>query len=268
MPRLTERLASALLAGLALVPPAGADEAMALARLVAERPANEGRVGTMHFRMESQSGSARERQALMIHSDTGEAERIAIFFTAPAMIEETAFLSFNHETRADENWLYLPATARVRRLPVSERGDYFMGTDLTYGDIKDNFKFGLDEWDFTAAGEETADGRTYPVLEGMARDAGTARELGYGSFRARIDPVTAFPVWIAYTDPDGDPLKQVAVTEIETVGEAWTAMRFTARNLQTGHTTDVWFTDMRHVPDLDDSVFDPDALAYGIPDVG
>lgn len=268
MPLRSDRLAAALLAGLAFVMPAGAEEAMALARLVAERPANEGRAGTMHFRLESQSGSTREREALMIHSLADETERIAIYFTEPAMIEETAFLSFNHESREDENWLYLPATERVRRLPVSERGDHFMGTDLTYGDIKDNFKFGLDDWDFTSGGEETAGGKAYPVLEGTARDDATAREMGYGSFRARIDTVTGFPVWIEYTDPDGDPLKQVEVTEIETVGEAWTAMRFTARNLQTGHTTNVWFTDMRYVPDLDDSVFDPDALAYGIPDVG
>ena len=243
------------------------DSAMSLASLVADRPANEGRAGTMHFQLTSSSDRVREREALMIHSEVGETERIAIFFTAPAMIEETAFLSFNHESREDENWLYLPATERVRRLPASDRGDYFLGTDLTYGDIKDNFKFGLDDWNFQLDGEETVGGVSFPILTGTARTPEIGLEMGYASFRARIDTETAFPVWVEYADVDGEPLKRVEVHEIELVGDAQTAMQFTAENLQTGHRTDVRFSGMRHVPALDESLFDPDALAYGVPDV-
>ncbi len=263
------------LASLALTMPAGADtaltasvDAMSLARHVADRPSNEGRVGTMHFRLESSSHRIREREALLVHSQTDETERIAIFFTAPAMIEETAFLSFNHAVAEDENWLFLPATERVRRLPVSDRGDYFLGTDLTYGDIKDNFKFGVDDWTFSLAPDETVSGETFPVLTGQARTPETAQEMGYASFRARIDVETAFPVWVEYTDTDGEPLKRVEVLEIGKVGGVFTALHFSAENLQTGHKTDVHLTGMRHVPDLDDGVFDPHALAYGVPDVG
>ncbi len=244
------------------------NDAMALATLVAERPANEGRAGTMHFQLTNSASRIREREALMIHSQTAETERIAIFFSAPAMIEETAFLSFNHDAREDENWLYLPATERVRRLPVSDRGDYFLGTDLTYGDIKDNFKFGLDDWSFGVDGEVVVDGKSYPVLTGTAKTPELGIEMGYAGFRARIDTETAFPVWIEYTDTDGDLLKRVEVLDIEPIGGAQTALHFTAENLQTGHRTDVTFTGMQHVPDLDDSIFDPDAMAYGIPDVG
>jgi hypothetical protein len=242
-------------------------EAMALATLVAERPANEGRAGTMHFQLSNSSGRVREREALMVHSETSGTERIAIFFSAPAMIEETAFLSFNHDAREDENWLYLPATERVRRLPVSDRGDYFLGTDLTYGDIKDNFKFGLEDWSFSVDGEVVVHGKSYPVLTGTAKTPETGIEMGYAAFRAHIDTETAFPVWIEYTDTDGDPLKRVEVLDIQPVGGAQTALHFRAENLQTGHQTDIRFTGMRHVPGLDESIFDPDAMAYGIPDV-
>src|SRR6056297_1102317 len=71
-------------------------DALALARAIAERPANEGRVGTMHFKLQNRAGDARQREALMFHSDTEQTIRIAIFFTQPAMISETAFLSFDH----------------------------------------------------------------------------------------------------------------------------------------------------------------------------
>ena len=221
----------------------------------------------MHFRLENDAGSVRERTALMLHSDRDNVERIAIFFTEPAMIEETAFLSLNASTEPDENWLYLPATDRVRRLPASDRGDYFMGTDLTYGDIRDNFKFDLGDWQFNAPGPGDASEGEHAVLTGTARTPALAREMGYASFRARIDTTTAFPVWIEYTDRDGELLKRVEVFEIGKVGDADTAMRFCVTNLQTGHRTDVHFTDMRHVPDVDDSLFEPEALAYGLPEV-
>lgn len=265
-PRSVAALALALTASLAHADATDAG-ALELATRVATRPANEGRAGMMHFRLENDAGSVRTRTALMLHSERNDVERIAIFFTQPAMIEETAFLSLNAATAPDENWLYLPATDRVRRLPASDRGDYFMGTDLTYGDIRDNFKFDLDDWQFRAPGSGDSSEGNHAVLEGSARTPALAKEMGYASFRARIDTATAFPVWIEYTDSDGEALKRVEVLEIARVGDADTAMRFSVTNLQTGHRTEVHFTDMRHVPDVADSLFEPEALAYGLPEV-
>ncbi|MEM8935510.1 MAG: outer membrane lipoprotein-sorting protein [Pseudomonadota bacterium] len=244
------------------------DDADAVAKLIAERRSNEGRAATMHFHLQNKAGRVRERTALMVHSDVEDVERIAIFFNKPAMIEETAFLSHNHEARDDENWLFLPATERVRRIPVSERGDNFMGTDLTYGDVNDNFKFGLDDWTFAHGGAEIEGDKTYVFLSGSAKTEAVRNELGYASFAAKIDLKTAFPVRVEYTDKDGEPLKIVHVHEIDVVGDAHTAMRFTAENLQTGHKTEVHFTNMRYVPNLDQSVFDPSALSYGVPEIG
>ena len=242
-------------------------DALALATLVADRTANEGRVGTMHFQLTSSSNRIREREALMLHSNIGVTERIAIYFTQPTMIEETAFLSFNHTSREDENWLYLPATDRVRRLPAGDRGDYFLGTDLTYGDIKDNFKFALDDWHFELGEPTQHNDETVPVLKGTALTPEIGVEMGYANFLAKIDQSSGFPIWIEYTDTDGEPLKRIEILTIEPVGDAQTAIHFTAENLQTGHHTEVRFSDMRYVPDLDDSVFDPEVLAYGVPDV-
>jgi hypothetical protein len=256
-----------MIAALALIltgPGAMADEAGdRLARDIAARKANEGRVGEMVFRLESASGAVRERRALMMHSDRGEMVQIAIYFTEPAAIADTAFLSHDHREGSDENWLYLPATERVRRLPVSERGSYFMGSDLTYGDIKDNFKFGLEDWTFSHGGKDPGSGRD--ILRGVARTPAIAQELGYGSFEAQIDAATLFPVEVAYTDADGEALKRVSVTQQERIGEAWTAIRFRVENLQTGHVTDVHFEDMRYVPDLDGQMFSSARLASGVP---
>lgn len=239
------------------------DAALDLARAIMERPANEGRVGDMVFELTTSTGASRNRRALMIHSDTEDLTRIGIFFKAPAAIADTAFLSHDGSGRAGENWLYLPATDRVRRLPSSERGSYFMGTDLTYGDIKDNFRFGLEDWDFSGG---TADPETGLLrLSGKVRTPDIGKELGYSRFSAEVDPETLFPVRALYQDTAGIPLKEVEILEQEQVGGAWTAIRFEVRNPQSGHTTKVHFENMRHVPSLDDRYLTSAQLARGAP---
>lgn len=240
-------------------------QAIEVAKIIANRKANEGRVGEMHFSLINSAKKVRERQALMVHSTTEVTERIAIFFEYPVSISETAFLSFNHKNKDNENWLYLPATERIRRLPASDRGDYFLGTDLTYGDIQDNFKFNLADWDFSLLEDSCAEFNDIPKLFGKAKSEKVKEETGYNSFTACVDVASAFPIWIEYTDKDSDPLKVVQVSQVDVIGGAHTAIEFSVKNLQTGHQTHVKFKNMRFVPSLDEELFEPDSLAYGVP---
>jgi len=240
-------------------------EALELAERIAQRSASEGRVATMHFLLTNKSGKQRERIATMAHSDRGEMTRLLIHFTAPAAIQGTSFVAHQDQNDNNENWLFLPATERVRRIPSSQRSDYFLGTDLTYGDIEDNFKFGLDDWQFDAVTYLERDGRRWPLLSGHAGSEATAREIGYSAFTAVIDPDSLFPVEIEYVDPDGAALKRIEVTNQQQIGGTWTAMTFSVINHQTRHRTDVRFEDMRYVPGLQASVFDAQALAFGSP---
>lgn len=229
------------------------------------RAANEGRVGTMVFKMINAKGRERNRTALMLHAQQDHKDAIAIFFTAPARIEETAFLSYDHEGDVeDENWLYMPATQRVRRLPTSDRGDYFLGTDLTYGDIKDDFKFKAEDWAFSGG---ASDGE-FLALQGKVKSAAIGKDMGYSAFSAKIDPASWFPVEVVYFDPEGEKLKTVRVPEVEKIGGAWTAMRFDVEQHQSGHKTQVHFEDMRYIPTLDPAVFDPEGLQDGVPEIG
>ena len=121
----------------------------------------------------------------------------------------------------------------------------------------------MNDWDFSL--EQT--NHTQPLLVGTAKNNQVRQELGYSSFRAEIDIRSGFPMWVEYTDIEGDPLKRVDVLEIEEINGVHTAMHFNVTNVQSGHQTDVRFTEMRHIPSLDNDVFDPNSLSYGVPDV-
>lgn len=244
-----------------------AGTADSLAAKVLNRPANEGRVGAMHFTLVDGRGRERKRSAVLIHSEQRDTIKIAIQFTAPAAIRDTGFLSHDHRRADDQNWLYLPVTDRVRRIPSADRGDPFMGTDLSYGDVKGDFKFELTDWTFSTDASipnpgSSTDAGLLP-LAGTARSDAIAAELGYRRFTALIDPRSLYPREIHYFDLHNKPLKQVLVHQLQLIGGAWTAMQFTVKNLQSGHRTEVRLTDMQHVPALDPFYLTQDALAAG-----
>lgn len=239
----------------------------ALAQQLWKRPASEGRVGTMHFRLVAASGAVRQRQAVMLHSDRPDAVRLAIFFQQPASIANTAFLSHDYRAKADETWLFLPVTERVRRIPASQRADPFLGTDLSFGDLKDNFRFSPDDWTFSGGETRTYRGKPHRVLIGAARTPAIAREMGYSAFRAMICPETLFPMLTEFDDREGKPLKRVEIEEMGVVGGTHTAMRFVVRNLGSGHRTEIHFTNMKPVPGLKPALFTPERLADGPPAV-
>lgn len=239
--------------------------ALDVAKNVVNRTANKGRVGYMHFTMRNNSGSERKRSALLVHSQEPTHTKIGIYFTKPAGLKDTSFLSHDNSDSFDQNWLYLPATDRVRKLPSSSRGDYFMGTDLSYGDIKDNFKFALEDWDFSLGEPKIENGKVYYILQGTPKNEEIKQELGYASFTSKIDPKTWFPVNIKYTDVYNIPLKEVSILALEMIAETWIATHFSVFNSQLSHQTEIVLSNMQYVPNLPSNLLTADELPYGAP---
>jgi hypothetical protein len=239
--------------------------ALDVAKNIVNRSASKARVGYMHFTMRNNSGSERKRSALLVHSQEPEHTKIGIYFTKPAGLKNTSFLSHDNSDSQDQNWLYLPATDRVRKLPASSRGDYFMGTDLSYGDIKDNFKFALEDWDFSLGKQAIENGETYYILQGTPKNEDIKQELGYASFTSKIDPKTWFPVNIKYTDIYNAPLKEVSILALDMIAETWIATHFSVSNSQLSHQTEVVLSNMHYVPDLPGNILTSDELPYGAP---
>ena len=232
-----------------------------LARKVAERKSDDARTGTVTFSIENTKGQQRERQARMAVMENAGTHRMVLSFDKPTNIRETAFLSYDHKNpaTADETWLFLPSTGRTRRVPASDQSDSFMGTELSFGDVKDSFKFGLRDYRFSAEGT-TAGGLL--VLKGKAVDAASAKSLGYGGFTAEIDPETWFPRKIRFEDPSGRNLKTIAVTGLELVGTTWVATKFHVKNHVTDRSTAVTVTNLRKSNALSGTLFAPEQLDH------
>lgn len=230
----------------------------AIARNIADRPNADPRKGTITFVMQDK-GRSRTRAARMLRTETNATHRLLLAFNNPASIRGTSFLSYDHKavSKTDETWLYLPATSRTRRVPASDRADSFMGTELSYGDVKDSFIFGLADYTFSSGGR-AGNGRY--SLTGKAKTAQIAREIGYGGFTAEVDPATWFPRTITFTDPAGKRLKTIAVRKLEKVGASLTATDFIVTNHATGRSTKVTISGLAKASNADDTLFDPARL--------
>ncbi len=81
----------------------------------------------------------------------GDGDKTLTIFDTPRDVKGTAFLSFTHSTTPDDQWLYLPALKRVKRISSNNKSGPFMGSEFAYEDIssqevdKYTYKFLRDE---------------------------------------------------------------------------------------------------------------------------
>lgn len=66
---------------------------------------------------------------------TDDGDKSLVIFDLPKDVKGTAFLTFSHKTGNDDQWLYLPALKRVKRISSSNKSGPFMGSEFAYEDI-------------------------------------------------------------------------------------------------------------------------------------
>lgn len=265
-----------ILALLALLAPLAAraddpGDARPPGRVVAEklnaRDEGESVVRTLTMELVDRRGKQRTRVTRSYRRYYPGEKRTVLFYTSPKNVKDTGFLTYDYDDpdKSDDQWLYLPAMRKVRRISASDRGDYFLGTDLTYEDMKKENKVSLDDYAWTNVGEASVDGHHCWVLEGVPVSDHIAKELGYSKVRIMVDSEIWMPRTAEYWDRQGNALKTTRVTDIREVQGIWTAHRIDVENHKTGHSTVLLFSDVDYRADISDDVFTERSLRRGGP---
>lgn len=235
-------------------------------RSVADR--DEGQQVTRDMRLEltDRRGQTRVQEIKAYRRYFDDEKRTILFYTAPANVRGTGFLTFDYPDTAEEDdqWLYLPALRKVRRIPASNRGDAFLGTDFSYEEIKSENKVGLQDYQFRVIGQEEVNGAICHVVEGTAANAEIASELGYSKAVWRIDPI----IWISrksdYWDVNGNHLKTIENLKIEQIDAVWTVLQVRASNHKSGHTTLLTSSNVDYQSDVPERLFSQRTLVRGL----
>jgi len=120
----------------------------------------------------------RVRQIMSYSKDFGVDEHRILFFKSPSDVKNTAFLTYDYDDskRDDDQWLYLPALKKTKRIPSSDKSSSFMGSDFSYSDMTDK---DLDDYDFKLLKESQVKGDKVWIIESIPRTKDMIDETGY-----------------------------------------------------------------------------------------
>ncbi|MEM9288195.1 MAG: outer membrane lipoprotein-sorting protein [Pseudomonadota bacterium] len=68
-------------------------------------------------------------------ADKASGQKSLVLFHKPLDVKGTALLTHAEITQADQQWLYLPAIKRVKRVPSTNRAGPFMASEFSYEDM-------------------------------------------------------------------------------------------------------------------------------------
>ncbi|MEE4278289.1 MAG: outer membrane lipoprotein-sorting protein [Halieaceae bacterium] len=237
-----------------------------VARRIAARDEGAASRRILDIVLTDRRGKTRERSALVLKMNDGAERATRFTYLEPKSVREVTFLSHDalDAAASDERWLYLPATRRVRRIPASDRGDYFLGTDFTYEDIQSEFKLSLDDYDFVLDETlKTAGGMRYRI-SGAPKTPAIGAELGYGGFRAVVNGESWLFNEVEFLDLDGELLKTVTINSAEAFDGIWCATDIEVVNHQTEHQTRFLYERVEFPATLPREAFEANALARGL----
>ncbi len=185
----------------------------------------------------------------------GDGDRSLSIFDTPKDVKGTAFLTFSHKVGDDDQWLYLPALKRVKRISSRNKSGSFMGSEFSYEDIasqeveKYTYRWIRDE---TYEGQECFVVEYYPVDK---KNSGYTRQLGW------IDK-SEYRTWkVEYYDRKKAHLKTLTAREYKQyAGKYWEADEIQMVNHQNGKSTVLYFSDHRFQTGLDKGDFNKNSL--------
>jgi hypothetical protein len=233
------------------------DDAARLAQAVHDRPA--GRDVTTLTRMElTEPGRAPRVRTLVTYRQARADGSIAnlLRFLGPEDIAGTGLLGIDRPDGTSDQWLYLPALDRVRRVAGDRRGGRFAGSELYFEDLQQR-QPGLDR--HRLLGRETVDGVVCEVLESVPIDAASS------AYRRRvswIDPQTLLVMRVDFFERDpGVPSKRWLLGSRRQVQGYWTVTESRMTDLGSGRETRMLVEQVQYDRRLPARLFTPQALA-------
>jgi Outer membrane lipoprotein-sorting protein len=176
------------------------------------------------------------------------------YFHDPADVKGTALLTYSHKAEVDDQWLYLPALKRVKRIASADKSGAFMGSEFAYEDLSSQE---VEKYTYKYVKDEAVDGEDCFVIERYP----VARYSGYTRQVVWIDKEAYRTRKIDYYDRKGSLLKTLTFTNYTLHLERyWRAEDMLMENHQTGKSTVLKWRGFRFQEGLKESDFSQEAL--------
>lgn len=187
-----------------------------------------------------------------VSEDVGD--KTIIVFDSPADIDGTALLSHAKILEADDQWLYLPALKRIKRISSVNKSGPFVGSEFAFEDFTslELNKFSYEYLRSEACGELQCD-----VVQRIPR----YEHSGYSKQISWLDQKDFQVRKVEFYDRRGDLLKTLTLEDYrQYAGKYWRAHKLTMLNHQTKKYTELNYTNYQFANGLHENNFNKTVL--------
>jgi outer membrane lipoprotein-sorting protein len=248
-------ISCALLGELAALPARADERGLQIVTQADQRDAGFGDTSAvLVMTLHSSRGETTTRRMRARILETATGDKRLILFDEPGDVRGTAVLTHSHADGSDDQWIFLPAIKRVKRVAGSSRTGPFMGSEFAYEDLASQE---LAKYTYLYLRDEPCDAWQCHVIERIPADAAS----GYSRQLVWIDQDELRPWRVEYYDRKNALLKVLSFSRYEQYKDQyWRAGQMTMENVQTQKRTVIEWSDYRFGTGLNDAAFDPARL--------
>lgn len=175
-------------------------------------------------------------------------------FDEPADVKGTAMLTYSHGLEPDDQWLYLPAIKRVKRISSRNKSGPFMGSEFAFEDLGSQE---VEKYTYKWLRDEPCGEFECYVMERVP----AYKFSGYKRQVVWMDKEAYRMMKVEYFDRKNEPLKTLVASDYqEYLGRYWRAGKMEMTNHQNGKSTTLDWNNYQFKTGLTDNDFKSQTL--------
>src|SRR5260221_2660122 len=202
-------------------------------------------------------GQTRERKSstYSVLQPNGIDSKLLVKFTFPTDMKGRVFLQVEQVEADDDEWIYLPALGKSRRLVANNKKDSFVGSDFSYGDIS---LPSVELYEHRSLGSEAADGQDCYKVESTPKTESTRDNSGYSRKITWLRKNNFVEAKVEYYDLSNRLLKTQVISQPQLLDpdpHRGLARHTQRTNQQTGHKTVLNFDEVEAAVAVPEDLF-------------
>ena len=245
---------------------AGDPKARAIMEKADARDDGDNMTADMEMILIDKRGKKRVRRIHAFNKDKGEDTFKLMFFLEPADVKDTAFLTYDYDdaNKDDDQWLYLPALRKSKRIASSDKTSSFMGSDFSYADMT---KQALENYNYKLIKEMEVRGNKTWLIESLPRTKRVIDKYGYTKSILFVRQDNFVVVRAVHWVKEGKRLKYMDVKRLEFIDSIWQPTEIhmtTKKGKQTLHKTIMKWKNVKFNQNLGQDLFTVRRMEKGL----
>ena len=197
-----------------------------------DRGASDSIIMQVRMTITDRRGDNRVRSIISRMKDSKTGGKTVVTFVKPDDVKGTKFLVIENKTGDDNQFLFMPALGKVRRISSKQKSGKFMGTDFSYSDLQSHDP---DKGTHTRLDDENLDGNDCYKVQTVPNNPD---DYEYSKMIYWVRKDNDIPIKGEFYEDSGELLKVLTITKIEKNKDGqWVIKDSFMKNVQKGTST-------------------------------